>query len=196
MENIIKKRIKPDLTVFSTSELEKIIKEYNNYYNDDIFEKKINNSRDELEKIIYDLWRNYKIVDDNNNVIDCSICLQPIINSDNLTLNCNHILHSSCLLNYIYTNISSNCISNNIFRCPKCRKYLTNLIDEKKNNGYFDIENNVNYNNNNNNTNINIDNNSNNNNNSIGIDLITGLWIENNIENNIVILSNYSSDDE
>ena len=112
MENklidIIKKRIKPNLRNYSITQLENLIIDYDNELVLENINLNLNNkSRSELEKIIYDLWKGYIINDDENNVIDCSICLQPITNSDNIILECEHILHSSCLLNYIFSNIST-----------------------------------------------------------------------------------------
>ena len=197
--NIIKQKIKPSLINYSTTQLECLIKEYDN----EIVLKKINlniknKQRNELEKIIYDLWRENIITDDENSIIDCSICLQPIINSDNIILECEHILHSSCLINYIFSNITSTIIDynlshytnrdkiNNTFKCPKCRNYLTKFVEEKihnekiKNEEIFNGEILNNSNSLTSNYNYLIENN---NDNDLGVDLLTGFWISNNNSN-------------
>lgn len=99
--------------------------------------------RKKLECIILDIWKNNPIYNDSNEIIDCPICLNHVINSNYLILEqCNHILHSSCFFNYLFTNINEakniNETKNkikNTFKCPKCRKYITEQIETKyKNN--------------------------------------------------------------
>lgn len=199
---------KPNLENYSTNQLIFILEQYlenNNQNNNIIIQDIKNKSKDELDEIIIDIWKNNFIKDNYDNTIDCSICLQPVNNSNIISLECNHIYHSSCLINYIhcnviemfdnYTNQNSNLFSqidkiNKIFRCPKCRIHMTKMIQDKK----YDNEctqNNINdvnlenhnhgeyiynnYYNNNDNNGYNNDNNDIDNIN-IGIDLLSGLW--------------------
>jgi hypothetical protein len=98
-----------------------------------------NKSKHQLEIILDELWKNFPIFDQQNNPIECSICFSYLTNSDNLLMNCNHQTHSSCFLNYLYSNFISICNQqtniidsqnkiNYLFRCPKCRNYLTSHI--------------------------------------------------------------------
>lgn len=157
LADLINSKSKPNLNNFSSDQLANIIVEYNKesdniFSNDkDITEKNQinltdikNKTRCELEKIIMDIWKDYEIRDCANNKIECSICFEPITNSNVINLKCFHQMHSSCLLDYLFSNFITKSIGSNmeipmdksigidnLFRCPKCRKYLTSLIEKK-----------------------------------------------------------------
>ena len=206
LSNIFKSISKPNLSNLSIDQMINIIIEFNRKSNGDFIkesnqqmnlEEIKNKTKNELEEIILEIWKEYEITDSENNVIDCSICLLPITNTNIIYLKCLHPLHSSCLINYIYTNFielnnklytdpdpNVNKI-NNLFRCPKCRKHLTSHIEDKISNSNSNsisnsISNSVsipNFNNNNNSS-------SNNTNHNfpytdITIDINSGLWVNN-----------------
>jgi len=203
INNIFKNKIKPNLINYSSDELKFII---NNYFiiNKKLLENTINlenMTRIELELEIIKLWKNYPISNNDFEIINCTICLNPITNSDNLLLRCNHLLHSSCYFNYLFTNfIEINNKTNkltNFFRCPECRNYLTENIqtyNENSNNqteletyGFVNYENIVILQNETNNYEYDSDLN-------LDINLISGLWESNTrISNNNSI--NYISSD-
>ena len=52
----------------------------------------------------------------------CVICLDELISSDTLIqLNCEHIFHQDCILEWYYTEINK---SSNTCKCPLCRAFL------------------------------------------------------------------------
>jgi hypothetical protein len=206
--DLINSKSKPNLNNFSFDQLVNIVVEYNKEH-DDIFsngkdstEKNQinlndikNKTRCQIEKIIIDIWKDYEIRDCVNNKIECSICFEPITNSNGINLKCFHQMHSSCLLDYIFSNFitiatGSNLETSmdksirikNLFRCPKCRKYLTLLVEDKnlQDKNIYQEENSIGYNGDNNDNDYQINEYAN-----ISIDLNSGLWVGNiNQENN------------
>lgn len=116
-----------------------------NEKNDKLMNKIYNiDGENEKKKIIVDfivdLWKKFPLVDESGDVVECGICLNYITNIDNMSLRCGHKIHSSCFVNYLFTNLKNtrNSSSNNdlifLFRCPNCRINLTDTIDEYSNN--------------------------------------------------------------
>lgn len=144
--NILESKIKPNLDSYTLDELHQIVEETkinlmeSGKYND--FEKLLDikdKTRADIVELLYNLWLDYPLYDNMMNEIECVICLGIITNQDNMILKCSHYLHSSCYMNYLFTNITkiekNTYYDNNtfvkiknLFRCPKCRDYLTNLI--------------------------------------------------------------------
>lgn len=135
------------------------------YSKNNEFMDQIYNVDEETEKkkiiinFIMDLWKKLPLIDESGDVIECGICLNYITNIDNMTLKCGHKIHSSCFINYLFTNLKNTYNSNydltKLLKCPNCRIYLTNTIDNYTNqitNNTNDEENeiinniNVNYN--------------------------------------------------
>ena len=197
--DIFTKRLKPNLNNYDKIQLINIINQYYlsiNSNSDNILLSNLENkNNDELIKIIIDLWKNHPI-QESNEIIDCLFCLGPITNSDYMITECGHLYHSTCFINYLFNSfcsVNNLSISNslkknkisNYFRCPKCRKNLTEQITSNK----FDINSDLHEN-----IFIETDNLIDNSNiidqMDISVDLISGLWIENNSNN---YSNNYSS---
>jgi hypothetical protein len=172
--DLLKNKLKTNLSKYTFDQLKKIINDfiknieiYKSIYSIDIIEKININTFDnfddcnklKLENIINNLWEEFPIVNDSNEIIDCAICLSNVNNNDNIVFQCNHILHSTCFLNYLFTNFKSiqqktnnynndNMLNNkitNLFRCPNCRNYLTPFI--KNINNDIQLNNNIQLNN-------------------------------------------------
>ena len=123
---------------------------------------------------IDDLWKKLPLLDNNNDIVDCVICLNHITNDDYITFKCNHITHTTCFLNYLFSNLKNkpniDTKIEKLFRCPNCRNFLTDivkksfeqneLINSIEYNGY-EFNNEINNNNDNNNNNNNNNNNDN-----------------------------------
>ena len=94
----------------------------------------------------------------NNNIehIDCSICLEKIVNDDKHITSCNHTFHEECITKWMSLN----------HNCPLCRKNLDlniydEIVNDEENDGdgnddYDEYDNPINTNINNSNTNNNI----------------------------------------
>jgi len=174
LNDILKNKIKPNLTNYSIDELKIMIFNYfqNSNPNDNL-ENIENKNKFELDEIIIKLWNNYPISNNNSDIINCVVCFNPITNSDNLLMRCNHQIHSSCFFNYLFTNLTNNNFNSNtlsnLFRCPECRNYLTEHINNVKNQNNFEPSENVNF------ENIILSDN-NDYMENLNIDLVTGLW--------------------
>lgn len=89
-----------------------------------------------LINYLLELWKKIPIIDGCGEIIDCMICLNYITNYDHIYFQCEHIIHSTCFFNYLFTNLknnNNNAINKNLiklFRCPNCRNSLTDTINE------------------------------------------------------------------
>ena len=81
---------------------------------------------------IDDLWTKLPLLDDTNNIVECVICLNYINNNDFMIFKCNHITHTTCFLNYLFSNLKNNSHIDadveKLFRCPNCRIFLTDMV--------------------------------------------------------------------
>lgn len=155
---ILKNKSKPYLSKYTLEQLKKI---YFNFienklmFKSDIVHNIIENNHEKIKEIINihdektqlklfvaninDLWENFPVFNNSNEIIDCVICLNNITNSNNITFQCNHITHSTCFLDYLFSNLKNifynmNTFNSNekitkLFRCPQCRNYLTKSIE-------------------------------------------------------------------
>lgn len=120
------------------------------------------NKEDLRKKILIDwinnLWKNFPLLNNDNEIIDCIICLNNLNNTNYMIFECEHITHSSCFINYLFSNLknsynndSNNEFDNNnlikLFRCPNCRNYLTEMIKDSVSNINTNITNNISINN-------------------------------------------------
>lgn len=158
---IFNKHTKPKLNNYNNNELTEIIINYDKFLNINTKTNfKIENYSDlsdkstsELIQIINELWKNHQI-QDLDEIIDCVFCLSPIINSDFVISQCEHQFHSSCFFNYLFTSCCSTTNTNisnhskitkitNLFRCPKCRNYLTGQIKNSLTNNITNTNTNI-----------------------------------------------------
>lgn len=56
----------------------------------------------------------------------CVICLDPISRDRSMHLECNHVFHTSCMLNYISSSMK------NMVQCPVCRRDVVNLAPSQR----------------------------------------------------------------
>ena len=69
-------------------------------------------------------------MDNDNDEVNCCICLEPLSSKPEFTLSCNHQIHYNCFLSCVYKN------QGNIFiKCPLCREMnynnKVNLLPEE-----------------------------------------------------------------
>lgn len=90
------------------------------------------------------------IVNSNIEHIDCSICLEKIVNDDKYITSCNHTFHEECIARWMLLN----------HNCPLCRKHFDYEVDgyndesDGDGNGNDDVNDNPIINNSNTNNNI------------------------------------------
>lgn len=134
IKDILNERLPPQLSKYSTDELIDSLREYYLEMDDVDNINKIENIKNKIdcENIIINLWNSHSICNISDEC-ECVFCFNVITNSDNLTMKCGHISHSSCFFNYLFTNFNNNSTQKdkvtNLFRCPTCRKYLTEQIE-------------------------------------------------------------------
>lgn len=164
---LIDKKIKPDLSKYNELQLENIYSDFTENKNN--YLKKINISIDaqiviqnicneikimvDIQQTVNELWKKFPLLNNEGEIVECMICLNYITNSDNIIFECEHITHSSCFLNYLFSNLK-NMESNDanllkLFRCPKCRSCVTEKIKKTLNSADVERQNIVNDNNNN-----------------------------------------------
>lgn len=148
---LLENKIKPDFYKFSIQELFKIYEDltknnfkyfeelkfiYPNLINTvkNIFDKNIE-LNEITEKNIINwfncFWKNLPLINNENfEIIECPICLEYISNNNYTILHCEHVIHTECYFNYLFTNFKNNTEDyKKLFRCPSCRKYLTTMIE-------------------------------------------------------------------
>lgn len=117
------------------------------------------------KKILIDwfdnFWTKLPLLDNVGDIVECVICLNYINKNDCTTFKCNHMTHTTCFLNYLFSNLKNNSYIDGdkgvekIFRCPNCRFFLTDTIkksfEQNKNTNEYEVNNeyilNNNYNN-------------------------------------------------
>jgi len=96
-----------------------------------------------LTNWINDLWTKLPLLDHTNNIVECVICLNCINNNDCTIFKCNHMTHTTCFLNYLFSNLKNNSHIDTdvekLFRCPNCRIFLTDMV--KKSFGHNELTN-------------------------------------------------------
>lgn len=165
LEQIICYKTKPELNKYTLEELKEIIvkddkKRFNkilDLINETVTETEteINSLKKNIINEIYELWKNNPI-NNSEDLNECMFCFSQITNSDNMIMKCEHQSHSSCFFKYLYTNFNSILLDkndydikekkiNNIFRCPKCRKDLIDILSDNFNHIADYHEDNTNY---------------------------------------------------
>lgn len=89
----IEQSIRPNLYKLTETELISII---NNYEPEWITNNKY--TRDDMVGKIFKLWSDHVLTDYNSNPIDCLICWDHLTNGNNMTFECGHKFHSSCIV--------------------------------------------------------------------------------------------------
>lgn len=133
-ELCIKQSTRPNLHKLSELELLKII---NNYEPEWI---KMNDTytRDDMVAKVFKLWSEYMLIDNNSNPIECLICWDNLTNGNNMTFECGHKFHSSCIVKSLlihstdtYINkMNDKDIQGNFmieYCCPQCKKCIDNI---------------------------------------------------------------------
>lgn len=82
---------------------------------------------------IDDFWTKLPLLDDVGDIVECVICLNYINKNDCTTFKCNHMTHTTCFLNYLFSNLKNNSYvdeekTEKLFRCPNCRIFLTDMV--------------------------------------------------------------------
>lgn len=127
----IKQSTRPNLYKLTESELLNII----NYYEPEWMNNKY--TRDDMVAKIFKLWSEHVLIDHNSNPIECLICWDHLTNGNNMTFECGHKFHSSCIVKSLlihstetYINKMNNEeIKENFmveYCCPQCK----NCIDK------------------------------------------------------------------
>jgi len=125
-------KVKPNINNYTKEELLNIIENFkksndSNYKIDEDEGK----TKEELVNLTNDIWDNLSYGPD----VLCPICLELVINKDNLRTNCGHYFHSSCMIKYIVKVKYDENIT-----CPQCRTIIYNDSNQNTTN------NNINYN--------------------------------------------------
>ena len=128
----IKQLTRPNLHKITETTLLEII----NYYDKNWFKDNNNNAtRDDMVAKVFDLWSNYELVDTNSKPIECLICWDVLTNGNNMTFECGHKFHSSCVVKSLlihstdtYINKMADKVIKDKFKveysCPQCKKLL------------------------------------------------------------------------
>lgn len=136
----IKQSTRPNLHKISESVLLEII----NYYDKTWYISNDNSqTRDDMVAKVFDLWANYELVDTNSKPIECLICWDVLTNGNNMTFECGHKFHSSCMVKSLmihstdtYINKMGNKDIEGKFKveysCPQCKK-LIDCVEFDKN---------------------------------------------------------------
>jgi len=78
---------------------------------------------------IYDLWKKIPLLSLNGDLSNCVICLDVITNNNLIIFKCEHMTHSSCFFDYLFSNLKKNSKDFiKLLKCPNCRNYLTDEI--------------------------------------------------------------------
>lgn len=128
----IKQLTRPNLHKLTEIELLEII----NYYDKSWYNK--NKTRDDMVLKVFKLWSNYELLNINNESIECLICYDNLTNGNNMTFECGHKFHSSCVVKSLliystdtYINkINDNEITDKFkieYCCPQCKKIIDSI---------------------------------------------------------------------
>lgn len=129
----IKNITRPNLHKLSENELLEIINCYDKTWytiNNDIIK-----TRDDMVKKIIELWANYELLDTNSNPIECLVCWDVLTNGNNMTFECGHKFHSSCIVKSLLIHSTDTYINKMNdkeikdkfkieYNCPQCKKLI------------------------------------------------------------------------
>jgi len=127
----IKQSTRPNLHKISELTLLEIINHYDkNWYSDNNRQ-----TRDDMVAKVFDLWANYELCDCNSKPIECLICWDLLTNGNNMTFECGHKFHSSCIVKSLMVHSTHTYINkmadkdiegkfNVEYSCPQCKKLL------------------------------------------------------------------------
>ena len=127
----IKQLTRPNLHKITETTLLEII----NNYNETWFKDNNNVTRDDMVAKVFDLWSNYELVDTNSKSIECLICWDVLTNGNNMTFECGHKFHSSCVVKSLLIHSTDTYINKMAdkeikdkfkveYSCPQCKKLL------------------------------------------------------------------------
>lgn len=137
--SIIKQLTRPNLHKYNESKLLEIINEYDKtWFN-------TNKTRDDMVSKVFELWSNYELVDSNSNPtnpIECLICWDNLTNGNNLTFECGHKFHSSCVIKSLLVHSTDTYINKMNddeikgkfsveYSCPQCKKFIDKVEFDK-----------------------------------------------------------------
>ena len=133
---------------------------FNNVVIVDINKIETENKKKILIDWIEDFWTKLPLLYDVGDIVECGICLNYINKNDYTIFKCNHIIHTTCFLNYLLSNLKNNSYIDEsggvekLFRCPNCRIFLTDMakksfeqneyVNEVETNDEYIIDNNYN----------------------------------------------------
>ena len=133
----IKQSIRQNLHKISESTLLDII----NYYDKSWYD--INNhTRDDMVSKVFELWTNYELVDYNSKPIECLVCWNILTNGNNMTFECGHKFHSSCIVKSLLIYSTDTYINKMVdkeiggkfkieYSCPQCKKSIDSIEFDK-----------------------------------------------------------------
>lgn len=127
----IKQSTRPNLHKLKENDLLEII----NHYDKTWYNANNNVSRDDMVVKVFDLWSNYELSDYNAKPIECLICWDTLTNGNNITFECGHKFHSSCVVKSMLIHSTDTYINkmadNEVkdkfkveYSCPQCKKLL------------------------------------------------------------------------
>ena len=134
----IKLSTRPNLHKLTETDLLEIINHYDEtWYNN-------NFTRDDMVIKVFDLWANYELCDYNFKPIECLVCWDTLTNGNNMTFECGHKFHSSCVVKSLLIHSTDTYINKMAdkeiegkfkveYSCPQCKKLL-DCVEFDKNN--------------------------------------------------------------
>lgn len=128
----IKKSTRPNLHKLTEVDLLKII----NYYEPEWVDEKYN--RDDMVAKIFKLWSEFILIDDNSNPIECLVCWDLLTNGNNMTFECGHKFHSSCIVKSLLIHSTDSYINKMSdkeiqgkfmieYCCPQCKNCIDSI---------------------------------------------------------------------
>ena len=142
--NFIRLNTRPNVYKLSEQELLEIIIKLEPRW-DNI--EQIHTRTDMVDKI-FQLWADHELTNHDNIPITCLICWDKLTNGNNLTFECGHKFHSTCIVKNVlifstdtyinYINDNEKKTSKIDFTCPQCKKSIDfvefNKLENNNNN--------------------------------------------------------------
>lgn len=132
----IQNNTRPNLHKLSETELLEIINHWDNLWY-------FTQTRSEMVDKIFQLWADYQLMDNHLNQINCLICWDYLTNGNNITFECGHKFHSSCIIKSTlissidkYIEFSKDSEKHDItinYCCPQCNKIIESSSWNKNN---------------------------------------------------------------